>query len=141
MGEALLRHLGGDRFKPLSAGTHPAGFVHPLVLETMKRMGVSTNELYSKSVYDLADSHPDIVLTVCDNAAREPCPIWPGKAVTAHWGLPDPAFAPGTEEERLTVAGDVAAQLRRWIEQLISLPLDNLPPGQLKAELARIASI
>jgi protein-tyrosine-phosphatase len=138
MAEALLRHLGGDRFNALSAGSHPAGYVHPLTVETMRQMGISTEGQYSKSVFELANTPMDVVLTLCDDAAGQPCPNWPGPAVKAHWGLPDPAFASGTEQERLAFATRVANQLRGWIEQLVRLPIDSLTPEQLKTELDRI---
>lgn len=138
MGEALLRHLGGDRFRAHSAGSHPAGYVHDLALETMRQMGVSTAGLYSKSWSEFTGTPVDIVLTLCDDAAGQPCPVFPGPAVKAHWPLPDPAFAAGTDEERLAFAALVANRLRSWIEQLVRLPIDKLSPQQLQAELDHI---
>jgi arsenate reductase (thioredoxin) len=141
MGEALLRHLGGDRFRAYSAGSHPAGFVHSLAIETMRRMGVSVEGQYSKHWDELADTRMDILLTLCDHAAAQPCPLFPGPAVKAHWGLPDPAFAQGTEQERLAFAELVARHLRGWIEELIRLPIEKLSPEQLKTELDRIGRV
>lgn len=138
MAEALLRHLGGARFRALSAGSHPAGFVHDLTLETMRQMGVSTVGLCSKSWDEFAETPIDIVLTLCDRAASQPCPAFPGLAARAHWPLPDPAFAQGTEEQRLAFATQVAGRLRGWIEKLTRLPIDKLSPQQLRAELERI---
>jgi len=138
MAEALLRHLGGERFQALSAGSHPAGYVHDLALEAMRRMGVSTAGLYSKSWDEFAVTPIDIVLTLCDHAAGQSCPVFPGPAVRAHWSLPDPAFAQGTDEQRLMFAMQVASRLRGWIEKLIRLPIEKLSPQQLRAELERI---
>lgn len=138
MAEALLRHLGGEKFQALSAGSHPAGYVHDLALETMRRMGVSTAGLYSKSWDEFVATPIDIVLTLCDHAAGQTCPAFPGPAVRAHWSLPDPAFAQGTEDQRLTFAMQVASRLRGWIEKLCRLPIDKLSPQQLRAELERI---
>ena len=138
MAEALLRHLGGDRFRACSAGSHPAGFVHPLAIEAMRRIGISTEGQYSKSWDELADVPIDVVLTLCDHAASQPCPVFPSSQVKAHWSLPDPAFHVGTDEERLAFAELVARHLRAWIEQLVRLPIDKLSAEQLKAELDRI---
>lgn len=138
MAEALLRHLGGDRFRSFSAGSHPAGFVHPLTIETMRRLGVSTIGLHSKHWDEFAQTEMHIVLTLCESAAGQPCPVFTGPDVKAHWGLPDPAFAPGTDEERLIFAEKVAGRLRGWIERMIRLPIEKLSPAQLRAELERI---
>ncbi len=138
MAEALLRHLGGDRFAAYSAGSHPAGYIHPLAIETMRRMGISTESQYSKSWHELADTPIDIVLTLCDHAASFPYPAFPGTQAKAHWSLPDPVFHPGTDKERLAFAEMVARHLLAWIEQLVRLPIDKLSPEQLKAELDRI---
>jgi len=139
MAEALLRHIGGERFNARSAGVEPAGYVHPVALETMRRMNVPTDGLYSKSWDQFADDPHDIIITVCDYAAIQPCPSWPGRPATAHWGLPDPSFHPGSEEDRLNAALGIAQRLRRWIEQLTALPLDELTADQLRKELERIA--
>ncbi|MGQ9650486.1 MAG: arsenate reductase ArsC [Phycisphaerae bacterium] len=139
MAEALLRHLGGEKFRALSAGSHPAGYVHDLALETMRRMGVSTAGLYSKSWDKFVTTPIHVVLTLCDHAAGQTCPVFAGPAVRAHWSLPDPAFAQGNEEQRLAFAMQVASRLRGWIEKLIRLPIEKLSPQQLRAELEQIA--
>jgi len=138
MAEALLRHLGGSRFNACSAGASPAGFVHPLTVETMQQMGISTEGHYSKSWNEYADKDFDIILTVCDHVAAGLCPVWPGRPATAHWGVHDPSFDPGSDEERLAKAMEVADILKSRIQQLIKLNLDDITPDQLKAELARI---
>jgi arsenate reductase len=138
MAEALLKHMGGSRFNVRSAGSRLAGYVHPLAIETLRRMNIPTDKLYSKSWNEFANEPNDIIITVCDSAASEPCPVWPGRPATAHWSLPDPSFHPGTEEERLAFAAGVANKLKGWFEQLLKLPLDELSPQQLKTELQRI---
>lgn len=138
MGEALLRHHGGDRFVAHSAGSNYAGYIHPIAIQTMARMGIPMDGQFSKSWSRFGDTEFDIIITVCDSAAHEPCPNWPGRPATAHWGLPDPSFHPGPEEERLEYAESVARRLERYIQQMIALPLDDLTPEQLKDELERI---
>ncbi|MBI4580631.1 MAG: arsenate reductase ArsC [Planctomycetes bacterium] len=139
MAEALLRHLGGDRFAAFSAGSQPAGFVHPLAIETMRRLGVSTEGQYSKSWDEFADQPMDLIITVCDSAASQPCPQWPGRPATAHWSLPDPSFLPGSEADRLDAAMAVAQQARGWIERLIALPLGEMDETQRRAAVRGIA--
>lgn len=139
MAEALLRHMGAERFVASSAGSNPAGYIHDLAIRTMERLGVSMDGQHSKSWHDVASDAHDIIITVCDSAATQACPTFPGHPVVAHWSLPDPSFMPGTDEERLQAAADVAATLQRWIGELIELPIEALGPEELKAELRRIA--
>jgi len=138
MAEALLRQMGGPRFNVRSAGSHPAGFIHPLAVETMRRMNVPMDGQRSKSWNEFARDPNDIIITVCDHAASEPCPVWLGRPATAHWSLPDPSFHPGTDEDCLAAAAAVANKLKGWFEQLLKLPVDELSPEQLKQELQRI---
>lgn len=140
MAEALLRRLGGDRFDAFSAGSDPAGYVHPVAVEAMRRMGVSMDGQYSKSWTEFADRPLDAIITVCDSAAGRVCPTWPGRPATAHWGLPDPSFAPGTDEDRVHAALAVATQVRNWIEKLVRLPLADLDPKQRQAAIQAIAA-
>lgn len=121
MAEAILRLLGGDRFEALSAGSHPAGFIHPLALEAMRRMEVPLENQISKSWDEFAATSLDAVITVCDAAAGESCPAWPASPVCVHWFLPDPAYHPGDEEERLEFALRVAKRLRAKLEGLVEL--------------------
>jgi arsenate reductase len=138
MAEALLRHLGGDRFVARSAGSDPAGFIHPLASETLQRLNVPMEGQCSKSWHAWAGQENDAVITLCDHAADQPCPVWPGHPATAHWGLPDPVFHPGPDEHRLAAAAEVAEQLQQWIRKLIALPLTELTPEQLQAKLRQI---
>lgn len=103
LAEALLNHRGGGRFVACSAGSHPKGRVHPLALDLLREEGMRTDDLRSKGWQEFAmpgAPELDFVITVCDDAAGETCPVWPGRPVTAHWGLPDPAGVAGTDGER-----------------------------------------
>jgi arsenate reductase (thioredoxin) len=129
MAEGLLNHLGGPRFKAFSAGSHPNGTVHPLALQTLAALKLPTGGYRSKAweEFSSADSPPlDFVFTVCDNAAGEVCPVWPGRPATAHWGVPDPAAFEGSEEARARAFMDTALTLRRRIELMLALPWDRL---------------
>lgn len=97
--EALINSLGAGRFQAMSAGSQPAGYVHPLALETLRRHGIDPGEPRSQSWDDFADEYFDYVITVCDSAAAETCPAFPGNVELLHWSTPDPAKATGTEEE------------------------------------------
>jgi len=121
MAEAILRHLGGDRFEAFSAGSHPAGFIHPLTIEAMGVLDIPVEGQTSKSWDEFADTHVDVVITVCDAAASETCPAWPGDAIAVHWSLPDPAYFPGDEDERVRFAIQIAQRIRAKIEGLIEL--------------------
>lgn len=139
MAEALLRAVGGDRFEVFSAGSEPAGFVHQLALETMRRMGISTRGQYSKSWEEFAGQPMDLIITVCDDAAGRVCAQWPGMPPTAHWGLPDPSFVLGSDEERLRMAAEVAHQIQRWLEVMVGLPLEQMTPDERRTAVQRIA--
>lgn len=121
MAEAILRHLAGDRFEALSAGSYPAGYVHPLAIEAMGQMNIPMEDPVSKSWDEFANAPVDVVITVCDAAAGETCPTWPGNPITAHWSLPDPAYHLGTEEERVEFALRVAQRLHTKIQGMIDL--------------------
>ncbi|MCO6436958.1 MAG: arsenate reductase ArsC [Phycisphaerae bacterium] len=121
MAEALLRHLGDEDFEAYSAGSRPAGFVHPLALDVLEHLGVSADGQFSKSWDELSDCRFDVVITLCDAAADQPCPVWPGAPLRAHWPLPDPVFHQGTDENRLAFALRVADRLRTKIQGLIDL--------------------
>jgi arsenate reductase len=138
MAEALLRRLGGGRFEAFSAGSHPAGYIHPVAVAAMERMGIPMTGQRSKSWDEFAQTPLDVVITVCDAAAKEICPVWPGRAIRAFWPLPDPSFHPGTSEERLTFALAVAVSLRDKIQRLMALDFEFAPESDLKAQLDRI---
>ena len=139
--EVMLNHLGGGRFQAHSAGSHPKGTVHPLALQTLQRMGFPIEGVRSKSWEEFArpDAPPlDMLVTVCDDAAGEVCPLWPGKPLTAHWGMEDPAAFQGTEEEQRQKFHEVALMLRRRIEQFLRLPLATLDSMTMQAKLHEI---
>jgi arsenate reductase len=121
MAEAMLRQLGGDRFEALSAGSHPAGFVHPLAIDAMSRLNIPLTNQTSKSWTEFVDTRLDLVVTLCDAAAGQPCPVWPGSPLTVHWSLPDPVYHPGTDDERLAFTLLIAERLRTKIAGLVSV--------------------
>ncbi len=121
MAEAILRHIGGDRFEALSAGSKPAGFVHGLATDALAALDIPFGEPVSKSWHDFVDKPMDVVISLCDAAAAEPCPAFPGAAIRAHWSLPDPVYHPGSDQERAAFAIAVAIRLRSKIEGLATL--------------------
>jgi arsenate reductase len=143
LAEALINHraIGGGKFKGYSAGSQPKGAVHPLALETLTQQHLPTDGFRSKSWEEFARPgapRMDFVFTVCDQAAAEPCPVWPGQPMTAHWGVPDPAVVQGTEEEQRRAFRDAFLSLRRRIELFACLPLDKLRGLALQERLDHI---
>lgn len=131
LAEGLLNHLavGRGRFRGFSAGSFPKGAVNPYALELLEQQHMSTDGLRSKSWDEFAQPGApqlDFVFTVCDQAAREQCPYWPGQPVTAHWGLPDPAAVEGSEEQKRKAFKDAFIALKRRIDLFASLPFDKL---------------
>jgi arsenate reductase len=144
LGEALLNWLGQGRFRGFSAGSHPKGEVHPLALRALAEAGYSTQGLRSKSwdEFALPDApRLDFVFTVCDNAAGETCPLWPGQPMTAHWGIEDPAAVEGTEFQRRAAFEDALRFLRNRITVFTSLPIASLDRMTLQARLHGIGSL
>ena len=141
MAECILNRLGGGRFKAYSAGSHPKGAVHPYAIDLLKSFNYVTDELRSKSWDEFArpDVPPmDFVFTVCDDAANEVCPIWPGQPMTAHWGVPDPAAAEGNEAQRRLAFVDSYRMLNNRISIFISLPMRSLDKLTLQKRLREI---
>ena len=141
LAEALMNHLGKGRFRAFSAGSHPTGKVNPFAVKLLENQGLPVDDLRSKSwdEFGAPDSPPlDFVFTVCDNAAGEVCPLWPGTPVSAHWGVPDPAAVEGSEEQQIKAFKDAALTLRRRIELFLSLPLARLDAMSLQRELRDI---
>lgn len=143
MAEAILRAKGGDRFEGLSAGSMPAGYIHPLAIRALEAKGIPLPpDLRSKSWDEFATVSVDIVITVCSWAAREACPVYPGGPISVHWPLPDPAeFAQFDQSQAESLALFVADQLIERIESLVRLPLDNLSAEEFKAELDRLGDL
>ncbi len=139
MAEALARHFGGGHVEAVSAGSNPAGFIHPLALETMASMGISLDGQWSKSWDEFADTELDVVLTLCDHAASQPCPVWHGEPVQAHWGLPDPVGIIGSDADRLAYAADVAAVIKASIQELTKIDPRAFSRDELRRQLVAIA--
>jgi protein-tyrosine-phosphatase len=141
LAEALLGRLGARRFRAWSAGSHPKGAVHPMALALLRERGYDTSGLRSKSWDELARPGApalDFVFTVCDDAARETCPVWPGQPMTAHWGVEDPAAFVGCEDEQRWVFRRVYRELERRIELFTSLGIESLDRLSLQARLDEI---
>jgi arsenate reductase len=135
MAEALLNHLGKGRFRAHSAGSHPTGQVHPVALQTIAAAGLSTAGLRSKGWEEFAGPGApamDFIFTVCDAAAHESCPVWPGHPLTVHWGLADPARASGAQEAIRGVFRDTFALLTKRMHLLLDLPLASLEGAELR---------
>ena len=142
LAECLLNHLGHGRVRAYSAGSQPAGRVNPYSLDVLKAAGISCEGVRSKSWDEFATENAprmDLIITVCDNAAGEACPIWPGHPASAHWGYPDPASVEGTDEEKRAAFRDTMHALRTRIELLLSLPIDKLDSQALQRETRALA--
>ncbi|MDW8469501.1 MAG: arsenate reductase ArsC [Burkholderiales bacterium] len=141
LAEAYLNARGGGRFRAFSAGSRPAGRVNPLALELLAARGIATDALRSKSWDEFAQPaapRMDLVITVCDSAAGEHCPFWPGQPITAHWGVPDPAAVAGDDEARRRAFAIAFERLRARIDRLLELPIESLEPRALRERLAEI---
>jgi arsenate reductase (thioredoxin) len=141
MAEVILNRLGAGKFRAFSAGSQPTGHVHPMAVQMLRNAHYDTSKLRSKSWEEFAGHDAlqlDFVFTVCDNAAKEVCPIWPGQPMTAHWGLPDPAKAEGSEAERNFAFADTLRMLTNRISIFVSLPFDKLSKLSLQKELDEI---
>jgi arsenate reductase len=138
MAEAILNAAGRGRFRAYSAGSSPSGRVHPLALETLASMHLPTEGFRSKDWSEFARPDApklDFVFTVCDKAAGETCPVWPGQPMTAHWGVEDPSAVEGDEDARRRVFRDTGTVLKRRIDLMLSLPLQTLDRMSLQHHL------
>lgn len=141
LAEAIMNREGQGRFKGFSAGSHPKGQVHPMALDLLRRMNHPVTTLRSKSWDEFEEPGApimDFVFTVCDNAANEVCPIWPGHPMSAHWGLPDPAEAAGSEAEQQLAFADTYRMLCNRISIFTNLPMTKLDRLSLKERLEEI---
>jgi arsenate reductase len=144
LAEALLNRWGRGRFRAFSAGSFPKGAVHPLALALLQKLDLPCDGMRSKSWNEFAAPGApamDFVFTVCDQAAGEACPVWPGQPVTAHWGVPDPAAAEGTAAERQRAFADALRLLEARIKLFVSLPIEKLDRLMLKREVERIGRL
>ncbi len=121
MAEALLRHHGTKQIEAFSAGSQPAGFIHPLAIQAMQALGVPLDNQQSKSWDEFADVPIDVVITLCDSAAAEVCPNWQNSPIRAHWSMPDPAYHMGSDADRVELAMRVAKRLEQKIKGLLSI--------------------
>ncbi len=141
--EAILNGKGKPFFTAYSAGSHPSGVVRPEALKLIEMAHLSTRDLRSKSWEEFAGPtapHMNFVFTVCDNAAQEMCPVWPGQPMTAHWGVPDPALAKGSPEQIVRAFRDAYMILERRISLFLSLPLASLDKLAIQKEIKRIGA-
>ena len=141
MAEAILSHKGRPTFTAYRAGSHPAGFVHPGALRQLEIAGLPAQNLRSKGWDEFATSAApkmNFVFTVCDNAAKEICPVWPGQPMTAHWAVPDPGFVHGTPEQVERAFRDAFTILDRRISLFLALPISSLDALAVKREIDRI---
>jgi protein-tyrosine-phosphatase len=141
LAESLVNHWGRGKFRGFSAGSHPKGQVHPLAVELLHRMNLPTEGLRSKSWDEFAAPGApslDFIFTVCDNAAGEVCPVWPGKPMTAHWGIADPAAVEGTGAEKAFAFRKAFKEMETRIKLFTSLPIGSLDGMKLQARLGEI---
>ena len=141
LAEAILRNRGEPNFRAFSAGSHPAGYVNPYALRQLESAGLPREGLRSKSWDEFGKPGAAVmsfVFTLCDSAAREVCPVWPGEPITAHWGVPDPAAVEGTPEQIQRAFLDAFTVLDRRISLLLALPLSSLDSLAIKKEVDRI---
>ena len=142
MAEAILNRLGKGRFKAYSAGSHPTGQVHPMALGHLQRLNHPVEELRSKNWEEFAQNDApvmDFVITVCDNAAGEVCPVWPGQPMTAHWSFKDPATVTGTDVEKSLAFAEVYRELNTRLEIFVALPMDQLDRFSLQQRVRDLA--
>lgn len=146
MAEALINTMGKGRFHAYSAGSHPTGQVHPLALTQIAALGYPTDTLRSKSWDEFAECaqtdtpQMDFVITVCDNAAGEICPIWPGKPISAHWGFADPAAVEGSDEIKRRAFEKAFRNIMRSVQLFVNLPLTMLDRNAIKREMQSIGN-
>ncbi|MDD2223832.1 MAG: arsenate reductase ArsC [Pseudomonas sp.] len=138
LSEALFNHFAPAGFVGVSSGSHPSGRVNPRALQTLAAAGIATAGLSSKASDSFVQNPPNIVITVCDNAAGEACPLYFGTALKAHWGLVDPSVLTGSEVETQTAFDQCLAKITERLQEFFALPFDTLSATELSAELDRI---
>ena len=141
LAEAYLNHAGRGRFTAYSAGSQPTGKVNPFAIEVLRENGIAASQPRSKNWNEFAgvEARPiDLIFTVCDNAAGEVCPVWPGRPISAHWGIADPAAVAGDDSKKRAAFRLAFDALKQRIDRLIALPVDDMPAAQLKSKLDEI---
>lgn len=144
MAEAVFNTIGASRFKAYSAGSHPTGTANPFAIEQAQLLKYPIENLHSKSWDEFSSTHAihmDFIITVCDKAAGEICPTWPGKPITAHWGLEDPVIEQGTDEEKRKIFQKTCQYIMNRVRLLLVLPLDSLDSMAIKRELDAIGLV
>jgi protein-tyrosine-phosphatase len=143
LAECLLNHLGGGRFRGFSAGSQPSGRVNPFALQALAEQGIDTGGVRSKAWDEFAAPgapEMDLIITVCDSAAGETCPVWPGHPATAHWGYADPSATTGSDAARLSAFRDTLALIRRRLEILVAMPDERLQALSLQQTARDLAA-
>lgn len=140
LSEAITNHLAKGNIVAKSAGSQPTGIVHPLSIAYLTEAGISTEGLQSQSWDELEEFEPNVVITVCDSAAGESCPLWFGDSVKVHWGLADPSKIEGSEEEKAQSFRACIAEITERVKKLIPIAEKNLTPAELKFELAKLGA-
>jgi arsenate reductase (thioredoxin) len=141
MAEALVTVMGKGRFRGFSAGSRPGGKVNPFAIEQVTAIGYPVDKLRSKSWDEFAGAEApqmDFIVTVCDNAAGEVCPVWPGHPVSAHWGFEDPAAVEGSDEDKRAAFSTIFKQIKRRMESFVNLPVDTMDKDAIRAEMRKI---
>lgn len=141
LSEGLFNHLAPSSFTAVSSGSFPSGQLNPRAVTTLQALGIDTTDLYSKGSEVFLDSPPDVVITVCDKAGGEPCPVYFGPAVKSHWGLADPSDVEGTDKDVQAAFDATVDQIRRRFAAFLSLDHSTLTPQELKRELDRIGEL
>jgi protein-tyrosine-phosphatase len=141
LSEGLFNHLAPEGMTAVSAGSFPSGRLNPHAVSTLQGLGIDTSALYSKGSESFQDNPPDILITVCDKAGGEPCPVYFGPAIKSHWGLADPSDIEGSDEDIQAAFDATVAHIRQRFAAFFSLDLDALSPSQLKQALDRIGAL
>lgn len=141
LSEVLFNARAPEGFSACSAGSKPSGQVHPLTLRTLQSLGLETANLYSKNMQECEPFNPDIVITVCSSAAQEPCPLYLGKAIKAHWGLDDPSHLNLPDEEKMQAFMQTVAHINRRLDAFFALDFANLSDQELTIEIQKISEI
>lgn len=141
LSEGVFNHLAPNSFTAVSSGSFPSGRLNPRAVSTLQALGIDSSELYSKGSEVFSDSPPDVVITVCDKAGGEPCPVYFGPAVKSHWGLADPSDVEGSDNDVQAAFDATVVQIKKRFEAFFSLDHSVLTPQELKRELDRIGEL